>query len=154
MNRKELLSAYGIVPVGKRTVAMVDAVDAPIVFKFEWRLKSSKFRPTAYTRDANGRVFYLHHCVCAEANGPRPSPDHVCEALNGDSLDCRRENLRWALRDETGYRRAKRLGDTETLAAYARVTAAQAETIHSAPQEVGPRRPAEDYVRPINGPVV
>lgn len=120
MNRQELLRAYGLIPVGKHTVAIVDAVDAKDALRFEWRLKKSKFRPVAFHRNVNGKVYYMHHAVCTEAHGPRPSPEHVCEALNGDTLDCRRENLQWVLKADTGYRRAKRLGDEAALALYAR----------------------------------
>lgn len=144
MTRKELLRAYGIIPVGKRTVAIVDAIDAPQALRFEWRLKAHKFRPTAYTRDSNGKVFYLHYSVCTEQNGPRPSPDHVCEAINGDSLDCRRENLRWSLKSETGYQKAKRLGDAEALEAYASAVKEQHTTIRPTP----PPMPAKPYVNP------
>lgn len=39
---------------------------------------------------------YLHREIALRAHGEPPSPLHVADHLNGDSLDCRRENLRWA----------------------------------------------------------
>lgn len=47
------------------------------------------------TRAARRRLF-LHREITERAYGPPPSPQHVSDHLNGDSLDCRRENLRWA----------------------------------------------------------
>lgn len=47
---------------------------------------------------AQGRAvsLYLHREICLRAYGQPPSDRHVADHLNGDSLDCRRENLRWA----------------------------------------------------------
>lgn len=43
------------------------------------------------------KTFWLHREVCWRAYGPPPSKKHtMADHLNGDSLDCRRENLRWA----------------------------------------------------------
>lgn len=109
MDRKELLSAYGILPVGHKTVALIDIEDMPAATRSAWKLKTNRYRPIAWTKcERTGKVYYLHHSVCARAHGPRPSPEHVCEALNGDSLDCRSKNLRWVLKNETTYRLAQR----------------------------------------------
>lgn len=109
MNRKELLAAYGILPVGRKTIALIDIVDLPAATRSEWKLKANKYRPIAWATDTRtGKIYYLHHSVCARAHGPRPSLEHVCEAINGDSLDCRSDNLRWVLKTETAFRRARR----------------------------------------------
>lgn len=39
---------------------------------------------------------WLHREICWRAHGAPPSERHMADHLNGDSLDCRRENLRWA----------------------------------------------------------
>lgn len=41
-------------------------------------------------------TLWLHREVCRRAHGAPPGPAFVADHLNGDSLDCRRENLRWA----------------------------------------------------------
>lgn len=39
---------------------------------------------------------FLHREICIRAYGPPPSDRHLADHRNGDTLDCRRENLRWA----------------------------------------------------------
>lgn len=41
-------------------------------------------------------TLYLHVEITKRALGPAPSPKHVSDHLDGDSLNCRRSNLRWA----------------------------------------------------------
>jgi hypothetical protein len=42
----------------------------------------------------------IHQLVCWAFNGPRPTPDHEVAHNNGDRLDNRATNLRWATRRE------------------------------------------------------
>lgn len=42
------------------------------------------------------KTIFLHREITIRAYGSPPSPLHVSDHLNGDSLDCRRVNLRWA----------------------------------------------------------
>lgn len=52
----------------------------------------------------SGRARYgnqwLHREICRRKEGEPPSPEHVCDHLDGDSLNCRRENLTWATLSE------------------------------------------------------
>lgn len=43
---------------------------------------------------------WLHRAITERAYGPPPTPEHVSDHINGDSLDCRRRNLRWATKSE------------------------------------------------------
>lgn len=46
--------------------------------------------------DGVAKTIFLHREITIRAYGPPPSPLHVSDHLNGDSLDCRHVNLRWA----------------------------------------------------------
>lgn len=47
-------------------------------------------------RTTRDKTLWLHREVCFRRWGPPPGPAYVADHLNGDSLDCRRENLEWA----------------------------------------------------------
>lgn len=109
MDRKDIFRTYALMVVGEKTIAQLDFEDLEVYRHFKWKLKPNKYRPIAYCI-VDGQTRYLHYGVCLRAHGPRPSDDHVCDVRNGDSLDCRRSNLRWAHKDETTYKLAKRAG--------------------------------------------
>jgi hypothetical protein len=49
---------------------------------------------------------YLHVEILTRAEGPPPTRDRViCDHLNGDSLDCRRQNLRWVTKRQNNQNR-------------------------------------------------
>ena len=43
---------------------------------------------------------YLHQLVCEAFNGKAPTPLHIIAHNDGDSTNCRADNLRWATRRE------------------------------------------------------
>lgn len=98
MTRDEILKSQRILAIG-RTFALVDPEDFETLRKRDWQLKrrgnGTLFALTRIKYEHGLQTWYLHHAVCTRAHGPRPGPDWACEAINGDSLDCRRENLRW-----------------------------------------------------------
>lgn len=77
------------IPVGDEHRALVDQEDLPLVAPYTWRLVQGERINYARTR-IKGRPVLLHRFLL---NAPkRANVDHV----NGDGLDNRRENLRFA----------------------------------------------------------
>lgn len=119
MTREELLSARCVISVG-RTFAIVDPEDYDVIRSRTWELKKrangTLFAQTRIKNEQGLQVWYLHHAVCTRAYGHRASADQCCQAVNGDSLDCRRANLRW--RDKMGMKlEAMRSGKARKRAA-------------------------------------
>lgn len=98
MDRKTVLETLCLIPVG-RTIALCDKEDFEFLRKWEWKLKrrgsGTLFAYLHYKGEAGFQTYYMHHVVLGRAGLRRPSADYACAALNGDSLDCRRENLMW-----------------------------------------------------------
>lgn len=71
-----------------------------------WRHNGAHRQPNKiYARRAihtpyGNRTIWLHRQICERAYGPPPSHLHVADHWNGDSLNCRRGNLRWATLSE------------------------------------------------------
>jgi len=103
MDRKTLLAAYPLVGVG-RCVALLDHADYNYIRQWKWELRKAAngrlYAQFLYKGEQGRQVFYMHHAVCTRAYGPRPNTDWACVATNGDTLDCRRENLSWRLKME------------------------------------------------------
>lgn len=87
--------------------ALVDAVDYEWASRHLWSFcqarmgRSSQLRKYYARRTCNvgGRraTVFLHKEVLLRAVGPHPRPEFtIGDHRNGDSLDCRRSNLRWA----------------------------------------------------------
>lgn len=86
--------------------ALVDEEDYHWAVQWRWTPKPSRsawkkymFRPTHVLGMGNGvrRSIFLHVAIMERKNPNRPSPEHtIADHRNGNSLDCRRGNLRWA----------------------------------------------------------
>lgn len=90
------MSSRGVrIPLTQGLYALVDSADAPMVREFTWHVKTKSSQPdkvyaqtTFRTRDGEKRSIVLHRLIADVA--PGKLVDHV----SGDTLDCRRKNLR------------------------------------------------------------
>jgi hypothetical protein len=101
-------SQIGYLPLylARDVFAVVDEEDFVWASQWKWSAKPSKNRKKLYacrTGYYAGRDIsvFLHKAICLRAHGKPPSPSHIItDHINGNSLDCRRSNLRWATPSE------------------------------------------------------
>lgn len=84
-------------------IALVDMADAHLVREYRWHRGGTKNGyACAYARTGRGRrKLYLHRLVMGAGDGQ--TVDHI----NGDPLDCRKENLRIVTRSQNAANRSK-----------------------------------------------
>jgi len=89
--------------------AIVDEIDYHWAVQWRWSTKVSRggkkkylFRPTSIPGVSSQNVrqsIYLHVAIMERAQPEKPSPSHtISDHRDGQSLNCRRMNLRWATR--------------------------------------------------------
>lgn len=82
---------------------VVDAEDYPFFSRWRWDFRFNSTGKKLYLR--RRRFFsqygcewcWLHVEICRRHHGDPPTPAHtIADHWSGDSVDCRRDNLRWA----------------------------------------------------------
>lgn len=99
----ELQDAFSFIPIFTKPypcTALVEARDH-VAIKYRWIGHRRRDKWAARRFDGQ-RWVTLHRWIAERAYGA-PPPDHVCQAINGDYLDCRRSNLRWAPKIEVRF---------------------------------------------------
>lgn len=78
------------VPLTQGKVALIDGEDVERVLKYQWHAchRPPNWYAATSAERRRGRVIYLHRLIANARNG-----EHV-DHINGDGLDCRRQNLR------------------------------------------------------------
>jgi hypothetical protein len=81
--------------------ALVDDEDYPVISRFSWRKVSQKgyAGTTIQFEDKTYRTYYMHQMILA-------TNQHV-DHINGDHLDCRKQNLRAATFQQNGWNKWK-----------------------------------------------
>jgi len=85
---------------------VIDEEDYLWASQWRWGINPTKNKKKLYVRRTGryaGRFIsiYLHKAICLRAHGMPPSPSHIMsDHKSGNTLDCRRDNLRWATPSE------------------------------------------------------
>lgn len=94
------------------TPVYIDEVDYKWAVNLLWRLKISRHRSRGKTQKiyvvtnrprprASDSAVFLHKEICFRAHGAPPSPRHtIADHCDGDTMNNRRSNLRWATHKE------------------------------------------------------
>ena len=89
----------------------------PVTGIYEWTFNEIQpdYRPNAPSRNSGGWANYkimrqcgseyCHTLVLSTWDKPRPSPDHECDHLDGDTLNNHLDNLEWVTSVENRHRR-------------------------------------------------
>lgn len=102
---------------------IVDEAHYAYLVQWAWNFVRSRggniyARRTAKRSRGKGGFTLLMHVVIMELKGePRPSPKHTPDHINGDTLDNRGSNLRWATKKEqaANRRRVRHIGPRAEL---------------------------------------
>jgi hypothetical protein len=95
------------IPVRNSRPMIVDATDAEMVSRHKWRLDKDAYAMTTVSLpDGKRTTLYSHRLILSAA------PGQECDHINGDKLDNRSSNLRFATRRENTCNRRKQKSNT------------------------------------------
>lgn len=77
----------------------VDYIDYTYAIQFQWIASHYKKQPKLlyFRRTENRATVYLHRVIMQRTGISQPSRKHILvDHIDGNTLNCQRENLRWA----------------------------------------------------------
>lgn len=112
----KLMSDYITIELSKtgkhkdKYVAIVDSVDADLA-QYDWRVQMSTNKYAV--RSVKTKNVYLHRVIMERMLDGNPIPNNIqVDHISGDSLDCRRGNLRLATRSQNMHNSRRRKNNT------------------------------------------
>lgn len=98
-----------LIPLTKGKFATIDESDLQLVSQFVWHTADrgrTCYAATSRDRRSTGEAIYLHRLIA------NPGPGQHVDHINGNGLDCRRENLRLCTNAENRRNMRKTRGES------------------------------------------
>lgn len=92
------------VPLTQGKVCLVDDEDFDYLSQWKWHYNNHGYAVRNQVINGKHEIFYLHREIM------EPRPWELVDHINGDGLDCRKENLRLCTNQQNLWGQKKRIG--------------------------------------------
>jgi len=79
------------IPLSRGAIALVDSEDASLVIPYKWHLHGDGYAARDYFENGAHITIKMHHAILG-----KPPPGYVVDHINGNPIDNRRSNMRFA----------------------------------------------------------
>jgi hypothetical protein len=94
------------IPLTKGAEAIVDDEDYPILIKHKWQLSTAGYAMGYLRRKGKDTSIHMHRVILGAL------PDQGVDHINGNKLDNRKSNLRFATQSQNCFNKGKRPNNT------------------------------------------